>query len=148
MLANPDLEHIIRTVEVRTTPVIIASQLQWVAPHSLRADSKPFEDTLQAWRNAKTSGDIAQILGFYTPDFTSYGKTLEQWTPILKAEISKAQGRTIQLKDISYLRWTDAADTMVVTFGEVVDGTRTGLTKRQYWVRNGSKWKIFFEGTM
>lgn len=148
VLANPDLERIIRTVEVRTTPVIIASQLQWVAPHSLRADSKPFEDTLQAWRNAKTSGDIAQILGFYTPDFTSYGKTLEQWTPMLKAEISKAQGRTIQLKDISYLRWTDAADTMVVTFGEVVDGTRTGLTKRQYWVRNGSKWKIFFEGTM
>ncbi len=148
VLANPDLEHIIRTVEVRTTPVVIATQLQWVAPNNARAESKPFEDVLHAWRNAKTSGDLNQILSFYTPDFTSNGKTLEQWTPVLKTEISKVQGRTIQLKDVSYLRWTDAADTMVVTFGEVADGTKTGWTKRQYWMRQGNQWKIFFEGTM
>jgi hypothetical protein len=46
------------------------------------------------------------------------------------------------------LRWTDAADTMVVTFGEVTDGTRTGPTKRQYWARYGSQWKIFYEATI
>ena len=46
-----------------------------------------------------------------------------------------AAGRTIQLKDVSYLRWTDAADTMIVTFGEVADGARVGWTKRQYWCR-------------
>jgi murein L,D-transpeptidase YafK len=148
VLANPDLDHIIKTVEVRNTPVIIATQLQWVAPQSMRAESRPFEEALFAWRNAKTSGDLGQILAFYTPDFTSNGKTLQQWTPILKTELSKAQGRTIQLKDISLLRWTDAADTMVVTFGEVADGTKTGWTKRQYWTRQGSQWKIFFEGTM
>jgi len=148
VLANPDLDHIIRTVEVRTTPVIIATQLQWVAPHNAKADSKPFEDALYAWRNAKTSGDLNQILSFYTPDFTSNGKTLEQWTPILKTELSKVQGRTIQLKDVSYLRWTDAADTMIVTFGEVADGTRVGWTKRQYWIRQENQWKIFFEGVI
>lgn len=148
VLANPDLEHIIRTVEVRTTPVIIASQLTWVEPQTLRTEGKPFEESLQAWRNAKTSGDVQQILSFYTPDFTSNGKSLEQWLPQLRAEIAKAQGRTIRLKDVSYLRWKDSADTMVVTFGEVADGTRTGLTKRQYWTRDGGKWKIFFEGSL
>ena len=45
-------------------------------------------------------------------------------------------------------KWTDAADTMVVTFGEVVDGSRTGTMKRQYWVRQGPQWKIFFEGVI
>ena len=148
VLANPDLERIIRTVEVRTTPVIIASQLTWVEPQTLRTEGKPFEESLQAWRNAKTSGDVQQILSFYTPDFTSNGKSLEQWQPQLRAEIAKAQGRTIRLKDVSYLRWKDSADTMVVTFGEVADGTRTGLTKRQYWTRDGGKWKIFFEGSL
>ncbi len=148
VLTNPDLNHIIRTVEVRTTPVVIASQLKWVEPHSTRADSKSFEESLHAWRNAKTSGNLSQILTHYTPDFNSNGKTLEQWTPTLKAELSKVQGRTIQLKDVSYLRWTDSADTMVATFGEVADGVRTGWTKRQYWIRQGTQWKIFFEGTM
>lgn len=148
VLANPDLQHIIRTVEVRTTPVVIASQLQWVAPQNTRAESKPFEDALHGWRNAKTSGNLQQVLTYYTPDFNSNGKTLTQWTPTLKTEIDQTQGRTIQLKDVSYLRWTDAADTMVVTFGEVADGTRVGWTKRQYWIRQENQWKIFFEGVI
>jgi hypothetical protein len=147
-LANPDLDHIIRTIEVRTTPVVIATQLQWVAPHNIRTEGKPFEDVLHSWRNAKTSGDLNQILSFYTTDFTSNGKTLAQWTPTLKTELASVQGRTIQLKDVSYLRWTDAADTMVVTFGEVAEGVRTGTTKRQYWIRQGNQWKIFFEGLL
>jgi L,D-transpeptidase YnhG len=148
VLANPDLDRIIQTIEVRTTPVVIATQLQWVEPHQLRTESKPFEEALHAWRNAKTTGDVSQILTFYTPDFVSNGKTLSQWTPTLKAELATVQGRTIQLKDVSYLRWTDANETMVVTFGEVADGIRTGLTKRQYWMRQGSQWKIFFEGVL
>jgi L,D-transpeptidase YnhG len=148
VLTNPDLSHIIRTVEVRTTPVVIATELKWVAPQSLRAETKPFEDALFAWRDSKSAGDLNRTLSFYTNDFNSFGKTLTQWVPGLKAEVAKAQGRNIQLKDISYLRWTDSADTMVVTFGEVTDGTKTGVTKRQYWTRSGNQWKIFFEGAI
>ncbi len=146
VLANPDLKHIIKTVEVRTTPVVIASKLDWVPLPNIHTEGKPFEDTLHAWRNAKTSGNIQQILSFYAADFSVNGKTLSQWTPTLQAEISEAKGRAIQLKDVSYLHWTDTSDTMVVTFGEVADGTRTGWTKRQYWSRQGNQWKIFFEG--
>ena len=132
VLANPDLDHIIRTVEVRTTPVVISTQLQWVAPHSARAQGKPFEEALAAWLSAKSSGNPDRLLSFYTADFNSYGKTLSEWAPLLRKEVAKFQGRTIALKDLSMLRWTDAADTMVVTFGEVPDGVRTGTTKRQY----------------
>ncbi len=148
VLANPDLDRILRTVSVRTTPVVIASRLQWVAPHSVAADSKTFEDALHAWRNAKTAGDMTRVLRFYTPDFRSYNKTLAEWTPSLRSELDKIRGRNLQLKDVSYLRWTDSADTMVVTFGEVADGSRTGPTKRQYWLRQDGQWKIFFEGVI
>ncbi|MCF8209073.1 MAG: L,D-transpeptidase family protein [Rhodoferax sp.] len=148
VLANPDLDQIIRTVEVRSTPVVIAEQLKWVPSHSIRAEGRHFEEALFAWRNAKTAGDIGQILSFYTEDFNSNGKNLAQWTPSLKSELTETRGRTIQLKDVSYLRWTDTAETMVVTFGEVADGDRVGRTKRQYWIRQNNRWKIFFEGQM
>jgi L,D-transpeptidase YnhG len=148
VLANPDLERIIRTVEVRSTPVVIAHSLKWVAPQSLTADSKSFESVLQGWHSAKSSGDMARLTAWYTPDFTSYGKTLAEWTPALQTELKQLGGRDIQLKDVSYLRWTDSTDTMVVTFGELVKGAKTGRTKRQYWVRQGSQWKIFFEGAI
>ena len=148
VLANPDLERIIRTVEVRTTPVVIAQQLHWAPPHSVRADSQAFEEALRGWRTAKTSGDLSRVLGYYSPDFRSFNKTLQEWTPTLRNEIAGAKGRDIDLKDLSFLRWTDSADVMVATFGEVVDGARTGLVKRQYWVRRGAQWKIFFEGVI
>lgn len=148
VLANPDLEHIIRTVEIRSTPVVIAPQLQWVEPREIRAQAKPFEEALHAWRNAKTMGKLDQILSFYTRDFSSNGKSLAQWTPTLQAEVTKMRGRTIELKDVSYIRWTDSADTMVVTFGELAMGQKVGVTKRQYWIRQDNQWKIFFEGTI
>lgn len=148
VLANPDLDQIIRTVEIRTTPVVISQRLNWVTPNSARSASKPFEDALSAWKSAKSSGNMDRLLSFYSPDFNSNGKTLTEWTPTLRSELDRVRGRTIQFKDLSFLRWTDAADTMVVTFGEVAVGTRTGPTKRQYWGRQGSQWKIFFEGVI
>jgi L,D-transpeptidase YnhG len=146
VLSNPDLQHIIKTVEVRTTPVVISPQIDWVSPSSVMDERKPFEQTLSAWRVAKSRGDLDQLLRFYTPDFSSFGKSLAEWTPALRSEVDYVRGRPIQLKDLSFLRWNDGADTMIVTFGEVADGANAGPTKRQYWVRQGSEWKIFFEG--
>jgi hypothetical protein len=34
----------------------------------------------------------------------------------------------------------------VVTFGEVPVGQTSGVTRRQYWIREGNDWRIFFEG--
>ena len=146
VLANPDLERIVRTVRVRTTPVVIAQSLKWVAPQTMKADSKLFEEAFRAWQNAKSSGDLTRLMSWYTSDFSSNGKTLVQWTPALQAELKKLEGRNIELKDVSYMRWTDTHDTMVVTFGELAQGAKTGQVKRQYWTRQGSDWKIFFEG--
>ena len=148
VLANPDLEQIIRTVAIGTTPVVISQRLNWVTPRHARSGGKQFEDALSAWQNAKASGNVDRVLGFYSPDFNSNGKSLSQWVPSLRGEMHNGQGRAIQLKDLSLLRWTDAADTMVVTFGEVAEGARTGPTKRQYWGRQGTQWKIFFEGVI
>jgi murein L,D-transpeptidase YafK len=148
VMANPDLKHLIETVEIGRTPVVIAPQLQWVDPLSAAAQGKPFQGVLQAWRNAKVEGNMNRLLSFYAPDFNAYGKTLEQWSAVLKSEVAKTQGHPIELKDLSLLRWTDSADTMVVTFGEVPQGQRTGWTKRQYWSRQGGEWKIFFEGAI
>lgn len=148
VLANPDLERIINTVQIRTTPVLIAQSLKWAAPSSIKADSKTFEDALAAWSSAKSSGDINRLLALYAPDFNSYGKSLAAFTPSLQNDIKQLAGRPIQLKDVSYLRWTDTSDTMVVTFAELAQGARLGSTKRQYWTRQGEQWKIFFEGTI
>ena len=145
-IANPDLMRIVKTVEIRSTPVVIARSLKWVAPMSLKADTQSFETALEGWTKAKSSGNVEQIRQWYASDFNALGKTLADWTPSLIAEVKQQAGRGVELKDVSYLRWTDSSDTMVVTFSELAKGTRTGRSKRQYWSRHGDRWSIFFEG--
>ncbi len=148
VLANPDLIHIIKTVEIRSTPVVIAPQLQWVQPADTQAPRKAFEQSLLAWQKAKSSGNLPATLAHYAADFDSYGKKLTDWTAIVQADMARAQGKGIELKDLSMLQWTDNAQTMVVTFGEVAGNAKTGPVKRQYWTRVGAQWKIFFEGVI
>lgn len=148
VLANTDLDRIMTTVGIRTTPVIIADRLQWVSAQSMAAEGAQFSDTLQAWRKAKSKADLSALMLFYAPDFSSYGKNLTQWAKVLSDDVTKLRGRDFSLAELSMMRWTDKSDTMVVTFDEVPAGMKTGSTKRQYWMREGKFWKIFFEGSI
>ncbi len=146
VLSNPDIRVLIDNISLRNTPIVVASQLVWKSPKQLEEPAAAFAESLESWRQAKVSGDLKKTLSYYTPDFSSYGKTLDQFKPLLKAEMKALKGRNLELKDLSYFQWSDTAETMVVSFGEVMAGKRTGIHKRQYWVRSSKEWKIFFEG--
>jgi hypothetical protein len=148
VLSNPDILALIRKVSVGATPVVVSSQLVWKPAAQLQTQAQQFDLALNAWREAKEAGDLNKVLGFYTSDFASYGKSLEQYTAQIRSELKQTKGRSIELKDVSYLQWSDSAETMVTTFGEVLEGRRTGVHKRQYWVRSAKDWKIFFEGVI
>lgn len=147
VLANPDLQYIIQTVAIRSTPVVIANQLSWVSQDHASTQSGPFEARLNAWRKAKSSGNLAELTSFYANDFSNGSKTRGDWQAVLAREVAQTRGRELQLKDLSMLRWQDKEDTMVVTFGEVAAGQRTGTSKRQYWSRRAGQWTIIYEGT-
>lgn len=148
-IANPDLERILRTVEPRSTPVVIARQLQWVTPQGVLGERHAFNQALQAWSQAKSDGDLGRLLGFYTYDFQgSRSQPNADWRGVLKDELRSLKGRALTLKDKSALHWRDSSDTMVVTFAEVPAGARIGPVKRQYWRRQGQRWQIFFEGVI
>ncbi len=149
-LANPDLERLLRTVQPRTTPVVIAPMLTWVQPQALVPAREAFTAVLAAWQQARADGALASVLDFYAEDFQGPRKmNLAAWRNQLQTELTKQQGRQLQLKDLSLLHWQDVEDTMVVTFGAVVQGERSGSVKRQYWRYEESRgWKIFYEATI
>jgi len=146
-LANPDLEQIMRTVEVRSTPVLISRSLKWVPPQNMQPRFQEFKTHLDAWLRAKSGGDVNQFSQFYAPDFNN-GKTLTEWLPKLRNQVAAVQGRQLAIKDLSLLHWVDTSETMVVTFGEVAAGQRSGSTLRQYWSRQHNQWKIIHEGVI
>ena len=148
VISNPDLHHLSSTVEIQTTPIVVAPKLTWVSAASLEPVAGGFESILHDWLNAKTRGDWAQVQGFYAPDFNSFGRNLSQWLPELKAEMARARSRQLQIKDLTLLSWIDTEEVMVVTFSELGRGASSGPLKRQYWVKIDKNWKIFFEGVI
>ncbi len=148
VLSNPDLERLLGTVQIRTTPVVIAPELQWVQPDALSSDRVQFESVLEAWRRSRSEGNLAELKGFYSSRFSNQGRDLAQWWPRVEGELRSTGPRELAIKDLSVLRWNDTDDTRVVTFGEVAAGQTRGVTKRQYWIRENDRWTIFFEGTI
>ena len=148
VMANPDLNHILTSVSSRTTPVVIAERLNWVSKASLDIEKAGFTNILMAWRQAKVQSDVPKFMSFYTADFSNYGKNLAQWASMATNELGKLKGHDIALSNINMMHWTDQNETMIVTFDEVIIGKRTGVTKRQYWMKDGKAWKIFFEGVI
>lgn len=147
-VANPDLERIIKTVEIRTTPVVIAKSLKWVGTKTLVPEKTEVEGLLKSWAEAKTSNDAGRFMSFYAADFTADEKTLTAHAVLRQGKPAIAKARETRLSDISLLRWTDEADVLVSTFGELVTGEKRGRTIRQYWERRKGQWKIVYEGVV
>lgn len=153
VLANPDLQKLMATVAVKTTPVVIASHLVWVYPKQLVPERTQFEISLIQWREAKSAGQIDKLYSFYMADFFNYGRTLKDWWPSVLAEIKIANQRSIQWRETTELMWRPDPNSknpniMVVTYDEMIPGQKQTITKRQYWMQLGQQWKIFFEGAI
>ena len=148
VLANPELQSIIERVQPRNTPVVIARSLQWVSPAAKEPERRSLNNLLEGWRTARASGDINRLMAFYSDQFSNGGKDIGQWRQVIERDLQQVRGRDLQLKDVSILGWRDQGDVLVVTFGEVAEGQRTGAIKRQYWGKEGGLWKIFYEGVI
>lgn len=148
VLANPELQTILDRVQPRSTPVVIARSLQWVTPVKTEPQRRSLHNLIEGWRVARASGDLNRLMSFYSPQFANGTRDLNQWRQTLEKEVTQQRGRALQLKDMAILGWKDKSDILVVTFGEVSDGQRTGAVKRQYWGKEGGLWKIFYEGVI
>ena len=147
-LANPELQSILDRVQPRTTPVVIARSLEWVPSTKLEPHRRSVQNMLEGWRVARASGDISRVMSFYSPQFSSGSRDLTRWRQNVEQEIAQLRGKTVELKDLAVLAWRDKSDILVVTFGEVATGQRSGSVRRQYWGKEGGLWKIFYEGVI
>ncbi|WP_298011935.1 L,D-transpeptidase family protein [uncultured Aquabacterium sp.] len=147
-LANPELQTILQRVQPRTTPVVIAQQLQWIKPDQREPERRALNNLIEGWRVARTNGDLNRLMSFYSSQFSAGNRDITQWRQLLERDVVQQRGRGVQLKDLAILGWRDKGDVLVVTFGEIVEGQRTGAIKRQYWGKEGGLWKIFYEGVI
>ena len=131
-LANDDLLELAATTAPGQTPVLIARQLNWVAPQSATQAGASFRAAYESWDQARQAGDQAQVIRWHDP--------------LAQIEAAVAQSQA-QRQELSLIAWNgDAEPVVVATSRQQGAAGSTGTPVRQYWVQRGGQWRILFEG--
>lgn len=148
VLSNQDLRNLTARLQVGSTPVVIAERVEWVDPASLRASRKDLLSAVESWRKDWESRDMGRYLGHYSAKFSGNGLDFKQWAK-QKQQVNQAK-RWIKIRigEMGAFLYPGREQLAVVDF--VQDYASSNLSqrghKRQYWLKEGSRWKIVYEG--
>lgn len=147
VLANTDLDTVARSMQVGLTPVVIADELEWVPAATLEAERKGLSDALEAWRADWESRDSAKYLSHYAAKFHSGDQDLPAWSAHKRKVNAGKQWIKVGLGRVSMFQYP-REKFVVVGFDQDYRSSNLSnvMRKRQYWVREGARWKILYEG--
>jgi murein L,D-transpeptidase YafK len=137
VLANPDMQSLLNMVAPRTTPVVIAEQLEWADPAALVPERQAFETLLQRWqadRSSLTNQDLAQTYQVPTQGLQRVKAT--------ESDLAVDPSVRLGLAQLSLLQSRQPDEGMVVTFEETVNDRPSGVIRRQYWLKQDDQWKL------
>src|SRR5260221_1031458 len=148
VLANPDLESVARHVQVGTTPVIIADQIEWTSAEALETERAALGAALEAWRADWQSRDTDRYLTHYSQRFASGKQDLAAWASHKRAVNAGKTWIEVHLSRLAMFRYPLESDFAVVTFEQDYrsNGLTNAMKKRQYWIKEDGRWKILYEG--
>jgi lipoprotein-anchoring transpeptidase ErfK/SrfK len=159
-LANDELVMLMNTVPTHDTPVIITRQIHWVSDNATQLQRAEILDAVNHWQSVRAADDRAALDAFYLPGAAPEAPAAPPAPPPPQPTVVLVHGKRkilppavpprdpIAFDNLSVMTWSDAKETMVVTFNERGTRTHRETTLRQYWERDAKKWKIVAEGTV
>jgi hypothetical protein len=148
VLANADLEALARKLQLGSTPVVIADALDWARPGEVEALKADLLISIERWRRDWESRDTETYLRHYAVNFSSNDMTLEQWSAQKRQVNASKAWIKVQLSDVSLLLYPGKEEIAVATFDQDYASSNLSnkMKKRQYWIKEGGKWRIVYEG--
>ena len=159
-LANDELVMLMNTVPIHDTPVIITRQIHWVSDDAIRQHRAEILDAVNHWQSVRARDDNGALQALYAPGAAPPTPAAPP-VPPPQATVVMIRGKRhvipppavpprdpISFDNLSVMTWSDAKETMVVTFNEHGTRSHRETSLRQYWERDASKWKIVAEGTV
>jgi murein L,D-transpeptidase YafK len=147
VLSNQDLDALAKTLQVGLTPVIISNSIEWLSQDDWQVERDSLLGVIESWRQSWESRDTSEYAENYARDFSSEGQDRDAWLARKKAVNAAKSWIKVGVSNISMFRNPGAEDHVVVTFDQDYRSSNvTGqMKKRQYWVKEGGRWRIIKE---
>ncbi|HOI53558.1 MAG TPA: L,D-transpeptidase family protein, partial [Azonexus sp.] len=148
VLTNQDLDAIRSNLQVGLTPVIISDSIEWLSLDDWAKEREALNQTIEAWRTDWESRDSARYLNHYSRQFSAGGQNFAQFAEQKRSVNAGKEWIKVRLDNLSVFRNPGKEELIVVTFDQDYrsNNLNNRMKKRQYWVREGGRWKIIYEG--
>ncbi len=147
VLANTDLDALAKNLQIGSTPVIISNSIEWLSLDDWQTERQSLLTMIDEWRRDWESLDLERYASHYARDFKSDGKDLDAWLAQKKKVNAGKQWIKVATNNISMFRNPGKDDYVVVTFEQdyLSSNLSNRMQKRQYWIKDGGRWKIVSE---
>jgi murein L,D-transpeptidase YafK len=148
VLTNEDMTSLEKFVIPGTTPVIIADSIEWSTPEETARVRRDLDTSLEQWRHDWESLSTDDYLRHYSKSFSANGTNLQQWSSRKRSVNAAKSWIKVGISDISIILYPGDSSLAVVSFKQDYASSNlvNSMEKRQYWVREGDRWKILYEG--
>ncbi|HYD78273.1 MAG TPA: L,D-transpeptidase family protein [Paucimonas sp.] len=151
VLTNPDLNKLYNSVEPGKTPVVISDRVEFVNKTKWNNDRSVAAKVVDEWRRDFESMNMPKLLENYSNRFKSErGDDVVSWVARQQKPYKGIRNLTISLRDMTLFLYPGRDDLIVSTFTEeATAGKFRGMVrKRQYWAKEGARWKIVSEANL
>lgn len=148
VLANGDLDTVAKYVQIGQTPVIISDGVEWVTTGEWAEERDTFLGQFEKWRSDWESLDTERYLQNYSRKFGGSGQDYESFARSKRTVNGNKEWVKVSLSDLTVFRNPGREDIVVVTFNQNYRSSNlsNSMKKRQYWAREGNRWRIIYEG--
>jgi L,D-transpeptidase YnhG len=147
VLANPDMERLLESPQMRSVPVIIADKLTWDTADNIQSEREAFQRSLDAWVTARYENDVEGLKTHYSDRYMRHRKGLSEWWPQIEKAAQIQNAKDLQVQGIFQFR-----DKEPITLTVLKLPNRSGKNREQfllvYWAKEGRSWKILTEETL
>ncbi|MDD2685142.1 MAG: L,D-transpeptidase family protein [Gallionella sp.] len=147
VLANSDLDKLAPYLQVGITPVVITRQIDWRDEQSEK-DRDALMQSLDQWRKDWASLNTPTYLKHYARNFDNGEMDYAAWAKQKQAVNSGKSWIKVALSNISVFSYPEQPNMAVVEFEQDYDSSNLSnrMKKRQYWIKQGNRWQILYEG--
>jgi len=148
VLTNQDLDTLSGYLQVGLTPVIISNTIEWLSLDDWASERTALNREIEAWRKDWESRDVDRYLAHYSRAFRNNEGDYGQWAQQKRLVAAGKSWVKVDLSKLSVFRNPGKQDMIVVTFEQDYRSNNLSnvLKKRQYWMKEGGRWKIIYEG--
>jgi murein L,D-transpeptidase YafK len=147
VLANADLEQLQRYVKIGTTPVVISESLDFIADETWLTEKQNILRVVDTWRRDFETAEVEKLLEHYSTQSYIEGMPVDQWRMKKLLPIAARKSPKLELSNMSVIRYAARDDMLVISFDQdfSVNGESQISKRKQYWVKEGSRWRIVHE---